>query len=92
MLTDAAALACNVGSSVLLIYSNKYLMSSTLGLGFTFGESKISPMALLLLCKSNLHGHLSALYKMKAILSALLQAVHGRCMSIASVIISHGHM
>ena len=37
-LQDVGALASNVCSSVLLIYSNKYLMSRTVGLGFTFGD------------------------------------------------------
>ena len=37
-LIEVTALASNVGSSVLLIYSNKYLMSHKAGLGFSFGQ------------------------------------------------------
>jgi hypothetical protein len=36
--TDALAFASNISSSVLLIYSNKFLMSGTVGYGFRFGE------------------------------------------------------
>lgn len=34
----ATAFVANVSTSVLLIYSNKYLMSKTVGLGFSFGN------------------------------------------------------
>ena len=37
-LADVTALGSNIGSSVLLIYCNKYVMSSKVGFGFTFGE------------------------------------------------------
>ncbi len=35
---DALAFVSNISSSVLLIYSNKFLMSGTLGYGFRFGD------------------------------------------------------
>jgi len=36
--TDALAFSSNISSSVMLIYSNKFLMSGTIGYGFRFGE------------------------------------------------------